>query len=395
MEAIAILFWLFVGLILYVHIGYPVIVVLLSRLRPEMQLSSNETPAVTLLIAAYNEEDVIAEKLENSLSLDYPVEKMQIVVAADGSDDRTVEIVQSYADRGVELSYRPERRGKMAAITNAMGKARGDVVVFSDANNLYSANVIRDLVAPFSVSAVGGVSGAKTIIKSESALGESEGFYWKYESIVKEAESRLDSCVAISGEVWALRRELFVPPPDGIINDDFFMGMQVIKQGKRLVYAPTARSYERVSPSAKDEMERRARVIAGRYQAMSLASKLLPKGKPLLNWQIISHKYLRVFIPFAMIGAFLCNLLLLVFPLDNSNHPGLHLSPPINLSLFVLQVLFYVLALIGNQFEKQHGIVGRILYIPTFLLNSNLAALIGFSRFVTGRQTVLWQRASR
>ena len=394
---VAKLFWFFVFSIFYTYAGYPFLVTLLARLRPDWmpiirsRAKQLPLPSVTLLIAAYNEEEVIAQKLENCLELDYPRDQLQILVAADGSDDRTPEMVRGFAGRGVELSYSPPRRGKMAAINRAVPLARGEIIVFSDANNLYAPDTLRELVVPFVDPSVGGVSGAKTIVKGDGSLGESEGLYWRYESFIKQQETRLGTCTGVAGEILAIRRHLFESPPDSIINDDFYMGMRLLKRGYRIVYAPKARSFERVSPSAQDEVTRRARIVAGRYQAISLAHELLP-AHPVVAWQVISHKFMRPLVPLAMIGALLTNLIAVVRPTDKQDQPLRHLAPPLNWLLLLLQVLFYTLASLPIE---RKGVLGKLLYLPTFLLNSNKAALMGLYRFITKRQSTLWKRVPR
>ncbi len=377
---IAGLFWFFAALIVYTYAGYPLALALLARLRSQKRNDAPITPTITLLIAAYNEEAAIAAKLENSLALDYPGDKLQILTAVDGSNDRTQEIVGQYAAQGVALSYSPARRGKMAAINRAMPQARGEIVVFSDANNMYAPNTLRELVKPFADPTVGAVSGAKSILRGDGVLADSEGLYWQYESAIKKLETQLGCCTGVAGEILAIRRDLFTPAPDKVINDDFFMAMQLIKQGHRVVYAPKARSFERVSASAQDEVARRARIVAGRYQAIGMAGRLLPWRYPLAVWQIVSHKFLRPLLPLAMIGALLTNLLAAL------------LSPSAGWTiLLLLQLAFYGLAWLGGRWEGG----SKLLYLPTFLVNSNLAALIGLQRYLTRRQTTLWQRVQR
>jgi biofilm PGA synthesis N-glycosyltransferase PgaC len=388
-----ILFWLCILAVFYVYAGYPLILGLLVKLFKHPVADSDVTPGVTLLIAAYNEEAVIAKKLENSLSLDYPRDRLQVLVAADGSDDRTVEIVQSFEKQGVELSFATGRRGKMSAINRAMEKARGEIVVFSDANNLYRPETLRQLVKPFADPQVGAVSGSKHVVGGDGSLGEAEGLYWKYESFIKRAESQLSSCTAFAGEIFALRRSLFMLPPAKVINDDFYMGLQVIRQGYRAIYRREAQSYEHVSETEKDEIERRTRIVAGRYQAISMSFSLLPFSQPMVVWQIISHKFLRPLVPFAMVGALLANLAALIWPYSAA--PSLlFLSAPYNWIIFILQILFYALALFGRN-RKGSGLGSKILYLPTYLVNSNLAALLGLLKYLTGKQTVIWKRATR
>jgi poly-beta-1,6-N-acetyl-D-glucosamine synthase len=389
---IAFIFWLSIFIIAYTYVGYPVLLYLLAKIRKNPVEYQNSEPVVTLLIAAYNEENYIRRKLENSLALDYPAEKLQILVVADGSSDRTAEIVESFQDRHVELCYQPQRQGKLAAIDRAMAFARGDIVLFSDANNTYEPDTVKELVIPFSDPTVGGVSGAKHIIKDDDALGKSEGMYWKYESFIKKQETRLGSCSGVSGEIFAIRRALYEPAPRFIINDDFYLAMRLLGRGYRIVYAPRARSFERVSFSKDDEIIRRKRINAGRYQALRHFRLIFPLNYPRLMWQVISHKVFRLLLPFAMIGAYLANLLAL-FPQLNGGRPSaLWLTFPFNWIFFILQSLFYVLALIGNL---SAGKPGKLVYLPTFLVNSNIASFQGFLQFVRGSETALWEKVKR
>ncbi|HUT24738.1 MAG TPA: glycosyltransferase family 2 protein [Sumerlaeia bacterium] len=392
---IGLLFWLFVAFILYTYAGYPLLIAILARLRPRPpRVDARLLPPVTLLIAAYNEEKVIARRIENALALDYPRESVQILVAADGSDDRTPEIVGTYAGRGVELSYEPQRRGKMAAINRAILRARGEIVVFSDANNLYRPDALRELVAPFQRPRVGVVSGAKHVAKDEDALSASEGLYWKYESFIKKCEARLGCCVAVAGEILAVRRDLFQAPPEAVICDDFFTAMMIVRQGYNVDYAQEAVSVERVSASAQDEVARRGRIIAGRYQAIALARRLLTWRRPAVAWQVVSHKFFRPFVPHALIGIFLVSLLAVIFPRESDGAGILALAFPYNWVFFAPQVLFYVWAVIGMRFERR-GSAWKLLYLPSYLVNSNLAAVIGGCRFLAGKHSVLWPKVAR
>jgi cellulose synthase/poly-beta-1,6-N-acetylglucosamine synthase-like glycosyltransferase len=388
------LFWLSVFFVIYVYVGYPLILTLFARLRRNPVEYPVFLPKVTLLIAAYNEQDVIATKLENALALDYPRENLQILVAADGSDDRTVEIVEGLESRGVELSYQPERHGKMAAINRAMSKARHEIVLFSDANNLYNQNTLRELVKPFSNARVGAVSGSKNIIGTGESLAKADSLYWRYESYIKVQETRLGSCTGVSGEILAVRNSLYQPPPDQVINDDFFIALGILRQGYRIVYRPYACSFERSSLTEKDESLRRSRIVAGRYQAMLMSAQLLPWRNPLLVWQIVSHKFLRPLVPLAMIVAFVANLVVLVAPPASSADEIFYLAQPFGLVMLILQLIFYGCAWLGNIL-KSRGAIGKVLYVPAFLVNSNLSAIRGLVAYFTGRQTSLWKRARR
>ena len=303
MKMFGLLFWLCVLLIGYVYAGYPLLVAFLARWKRNTPAYPIITPQVSILIAAYNEEGVIAGKIENTLALEYPEEYMQIVVAVDGSDDRTVEIVQSFEDRGVEMSYQSLRAGKAAAINRAIPLLKHEIVVFSDANNLYTKETLLELVRPFCDPKIGAVTGSKLILDDMDAHAKADGLYWRYESAIKKNETRLGSCTGVVGEILAFRKALYQPPPPGVINDDFFIGMSVLRQGYRLVYVPEARSYERSSLTEHDEAIRRSRIVAGRYQALLMANRLLPWRDPMLVWQIVSHKFMRPLVPLLMIAA--------------------------------------------------------------------------------------------
>jgi cellulose synthase/poly-beta-1,6-N-acetylglucosamine synthase-like glycosyltransferase len=348
-----------------------------------------------MLIAAYNEKNVIEDKIKNSLKIKYPNDKLQILVITDGSDDGTDQVVKSFENEGIKLLHQPERKGKMAAINRAMPHATGEIIVFSDANNFYKPDTIQKLVQPFVDPHVGAVSGSKTIEKGDGELGNSEGLYWKYESFIKKQESRVSSCTSVAGEILAIRKNLYSTPPNHIINDDFFSAMQTLRQGYKLVYAEDAKSTERISPSAKDEMIRRRRINAGRYQAISMSFRLLPKN-PILIWQIVSHKYLRPLVPFFMIIVFLLNLIAVLIPYQRPDS-WFYLSQPFGFILLILQIIFYLMAIIGMKIEKQQGNsrLRLLFYLPTFLVNSNFAALQGFFQFIKGGQGHLWQKVER
>ena len=389
-----ILFWFCVFLLFYTYAGYPLALAVLGRLFYRQVMVASITPDVALVVAAYNEEAVIAEKIKNCLNLNYPSEHLQIIVAADGSNDRTAEIVRSFSSPGVKLSYSPERLGKMAAVNRALLTVDQEIVIFSDANNMYKENTLRDLVKPFADVQVGGVTGSKQIYKKGDDLGKSDGLYWRYESFIKKQESRLGSCVGAVGEIFAIRRNLFIPPDEKIINDDFWIAMQIVRQGYRVIYVPEARSFEHASSSERDEIIRRTRIVAGRYQAIVSSFSFLPQFRPLYIWQMISHKYLRPLVPLLMIIALLTNLIAL------ATSPGLSASSLLNLTgiygwiFIIIQFLFYFTAWLGSWLKKR-GISIKFFYLPTFLFNSNWAALLGFIRFVTGKQTVVWQRVPR
>ena len=378
------IFWGSLAAIAYTYVGYPLLLGALAHLRPHHPVYRPSTPFVTLLIAAYNEQDTIAAKIDNSLALDYPADRLEIVVASDGSTDDTADIVASYASRGVVLRHSGERGGKTSAINRAMGAARGEIVVLSDANNLYDEGTLRAVVAPFVDPTVGAACGNKHIARGDGALGDSEGTYWKYEGWIKKQETRVGCTVAVLGEVFAIRRDLYQQVPENIINDDFYIAMRILKQGYRVVYAPEAISRERVSPTAEDEITRRTRMVAGLYQALVRPRELMPWKKPVVCWQLVSHKFMRPLVPLWMIAALAANVALVLQ--TGAAQPWF--------PLLAGQIAFYVVALIGLQYPAD-GRVSSALYLPTFLVSSNLAALLGLYRFSTGQQSTQWTRLRR
>jgi len=390
---LGVIFWLCIALVVYVYAGYPFIVFFFSRLFGKQVEMGEKLPYVTLLFSALNEEKIIAKKLENSLELDYPQTFLQILVVSDGSTDQTASIVSQYIDKGVEFMELSQRKGKLAALKSALPLVKGEVILFSDADNFYPAKALRETVKYFETASVGAISGGRNVIGGD-ALGNAEGMYWKYEEFIKKHESRLGSCVGVAGDLLAIRKNLYIPPPENVINDDFYNVLSILKQGYRVIYAPEARSFHPVAGSEKQEMGRRARMVAGRYQAIFSFWKNLPWNSPVAVWQIVSHKYLRPLVPLFMIGAFVVNAFSLVIQKNDTSWGWLFLWSPYNWIFFVLQIAFYLLAWIGLK-RKFPGFIGKLFYVPAFLVNSNWAALQGLYRFLTSRQTVFWKKADR
>jgi len=263
----------------------------------------------------------------------------------------------------------------------------GEIIIFSDANNMYDQDAIRKLIVPFSDRTVGATTGAKLIIQDGTELSSTEGIYWKYESWIKTNETILGTCTSSVGEILAIRRELYMPPPNNIINDDYYIVLDLIKRGFRVFYVPEARSFEYISATARDEMVRRSRMNTGKYQAIFMSYRLLPFDRPILLWQIISHKYCRAFLPFGFISALVTNLLIALPQKDVSSLPYAWI-------FMSIQSLFYAMAGLGS-FLKFPGFVGKLFYLPTYLVRSNLAILRGFYGFITRKQTNIWERVRR
>jgi biofilm PGA synthesis N-glycosyltransferase PgaC len=374
--------FVFAGLVFYVYVGYPALVTLLGSLvRFRTKARPDFIPHLSLVIAAYNEEDCIGKKLDNSLVLTYPKEKLQIIVVADGSEDRTAEIVCGYADRGVRLLHDPNRMGKSAALNRAVSECVGDVVVFSDANAMYDKGAVLALARHFADPTVGCVSGSKTVTKG--GVGQAESVYWRYESHIRKMETACGSTVGVVGEINAVRRSLFAPIASGVINDDAFLALHFLAAGRRVIYEPSAVSVEAPSASAADESLRRRRIIAGRYQLLfSRQTWKGLRGFPL--FALISHKFFRLLLPFFMLLAFVFNLLALL--LDGLQTPLLALS--------LAQLLSYGAAISGLS-PQAKAIRPRMVMVCSYILRSNIDALQGLAHYLAGQATPLWPKASR
>lgn len=263
-------FWMMLALVFYAYIGYPLTLFITVNLFPKPVAQQDITPEVSVLICAYNEDEVIEEKIINSLAIDYPPEKLKIVIASDGSDDRTNEIVQRYVKNHEQLILHayPDRGGKITVINRTVPKLESEIIVFSDANTMYQADAVRKLVRKFHDPGVGGVS-ADVILENDSTrFGEGESAYYRYERWIQKNESFTGSIVGADGGMYAIRRELFQAPSNNVILDDLVISMNVVAQGYRLVYDRLAVGYEKNTISSENEFMRRSRVVAGGVQVL-------------------------------------------------------------------------------------------------------------------------------
>lgn len=378
------LFWLFLCVFLYTYLGYPVLLWLFSFRLKKRSKHRSELPSVAVVIAAYNEQEVIAPKLLNTLQLHYPASKMKVVVVADGSTDRTTAIVKEFNE--VQLLFQPERNGKSAAINRAMEIVDAEVVVVTDANTFLSSGTLTELLAPFADERVGGVSGAKKVqaAGTVSAAGSGEGIYWRYESMLKELEASFYSVIGAAGELFAFRRVLFRPIPAEAITDDFYVSLSINLQGKTIAYTTRAAATEAASLSIQDEWNRKVRIAAGGFQSLLyFATALNPFLYPRLSFQFFSHRVLRWFITMpALLFIFFCNAWLVL------QRTGVGYD-----FLFVLQCFFYGLALAGFLFR--HSGTNRFLQLPFYFVMMHAALPVGAWRYMTGRQSAVWQKARR
>lgn len=392
MLIIQILFWLLIFVVFYAYVGYGIVLLMLVKLKrifknapsPTLAPSDEDLPDVTLLVAAYNEEDYIEEKIQNSLALHYPNQKLNFLFITDGSDDNTPNIVKKY--EAIQLMHEPARRGKIAAVERAMPFVETEIVVFTDANTMLNPDAIYNMVRHYADPKVGAIAGEKRIQVEEkdNASGAGEGFYWRYESKLKTWDSEWYSVVGAAGELFSIRKSLFEPVPSDTLIEDFYLTLSIAKKGYRVVYEPQAYALEGPSASVGDELKRKIRIAAGGIQAIVRLKGLLNVFKyGRLSFQYISHRVLRwTAAPIALPLILILNIMLAAT--GSIFYQG----------LLALQVLFYLLALAG-YFLAQRDLKVKIFFIPYYFCMMNYAVYRGMIRYAKGSQSVLWEKAKR
>jgi cellulose synthase/poly-beta-1,6-N-acetylglucosamine synthase-like glycosyltransferase len=377
------IFWGSVLLLLYSYAGYPALIAAWARLRPRPTLKRPILPRVTVLVVAHDEEAVVAERIANLRALDYPREKLQILIASDGSTDATVERAKTAAaPGGIEVIAFARRRGKPAVLHDLVERATGEIVVLGDARQRFEPQCLRSLVAAFADPAVGAVSGDLVWSRDgelETVVGQGVGAYRRYESRVRLWESRVDSSIGTTGAIYAVRRSLFPPIPPDTILDDVLVPMRIMKAGYRVLFDPGIRAFDRAPATAGEEFRRKARTLAGNYQLFSREAWMLVPGRNRLWLQTISHKVLRLLGPALLLMALAANLALL----ERSGFRWMLLA----------QAGFYGAAGLGGMLRSRRK-VSPIFSLPYAFCLANAAALVGALRFLGCRQQVTWQRAS-
>ena len=373
-------FWLALAALIYVYAGFPLLVVAVGWLRRQTVSKKPITPTMSLIVAAYNEEKNIEQRLENALELDYPEKSLEIIVASDGSTDRTEEIVEGYADWGVRLVRLP-RRGKIPALNAAVPHATGEILVFSDANSMYHRQALRKLARNFADPEVGGAAGntAYTIPEESESSSRGEDLYWNYDTWLKELESQSGSVVSAHGGMYAIRRELYQPIPDPAVTDDFAISTAVVEQGKRLVFEKEALSYEAAVPEAAREFRRRTRLMTRGMRGLLLRKRLLnPFRYGFYSVVLFSHKVLRRLLPVALLVLFACSA-------------ALGASGALYLIAAAGQAAFYSVAGAGYLLRRTRFGQQKYLYIPFFYCMANVAALVAVAKLIRGERIALWQ----
>lgn len=379
-----ILFWTSLGLTVYTYVLYPLLLIILDRLfKPQPFQTADDCPPVSLVIAAYNEEKVIEGRIRNCLSLDYPKDKLEIIVASDGSTDRTAEIAQKYAFDGVTLYAYPQRRGKVNVLNETVMKAKNGILVFSDANTMFTRPAVKKLVRYFADSRVGCVCGGLQFVNADgSYTGDLEGIYWRYETFLKKMEGKRGSLLGANGAIFAIRRELFQQVESDTIVEDFVMPMKILGMGYACVYAPEASAIEEAAHKIVHEKQRRIRIGAGDFQALFRLLYMLNPLKGFSALAFFSHKVLRWFAPFFLAIVFATNICLLP---DGRRY----------IVIFALQVLFYVFAWIGRTLANRKKNNYKIFSLCYYFVSMNVALFLGFLRFLKGQQSVKWNRTER
>ncbi len=376
--AAKVFFWTGAAALFYTYVGYPALVWALSRVRPRPVRRAACEPEVTVIITAYNEERDLAAKLENTLALDYPADKLEIIVASDCSSDRTDEIVRSFAARGVRLHRQAERLGKTAAQNAAVELARGEIILFSDATTLYRADVLRAIVPNFADSSVGCVAGKLVYVdRTDSAVGSGAKSYWGYETFLKTHESRACSLIGASGCLYAVRRSAYVPLYHEACSD-FIIATKMVEQGLRAIYEPAAVCEEETNRRADKELRMRVRVIAQTYTDLWRHRALLnPLRAGFYAVELLSHKVMRYLVPVFL-------LLILVSTALLAPRSWFFAA------LFAGQLLFYAAAALGWLTERA-GLRFKLLALPHYFVLANLASVIAFYKFARGERYARWE----
>lgn len=385
----------FVSLLIcvYTYLGYGIVAWILVKLkelltrtedRPELD-DIGDWPAVTLLIAAYNEADILQEKLENCFALDYPSERLHLLFVTDGSSDDSASLLA--AKDGIIHLHEPARNGKIAAVKRAMQYVNTEYVVFTDANTFLNKLSIKQLVSHFQNENIGAVAGEKRVRQKgdKAASGAGEGLYWRYESFLKVIDARLYSVVGAAGELYAIRTALFQPIPGDAILDDFEQTLKIAEAGYRVAYEPNAYAEEEPSADLQEELKRKVRICAGGFQAMSRLLPLLNIFQHgVLSFQYISHRVLRwTLAPLCLPIVLLSNIYL-----------AFHSEMWVYKILLILQIGFYLQAIVGYLLQDRK-IAIKGFFVPLYFCIMNYAVYAGFIRYMQNKQSVNWEKAKR
>jgi cellulose synthase/poly-beta-1,6-N-acetylglucosamine synthase-like glycosyltransferase len=365
---LSIVFWGSVAVVFYTFAGYAVLIGLLARLkRKTLRSGTQNAPTVSVVLVAFNEAERIRARIENLFDTIHPAEKLELIVYSDGSTDRTADILQSFPDKRVHAIISNQRSGKAKGLNASLAVAKGEIVVFCDARQKFNRSTIPNLVRNFADSKFGAVSGNYSIEGSDSSVGGGVDAYWRLEKFIRNAEAKWDSSIGCTGAIYAIRRELFRPLPGDVLLDDVVIPMSIAEQGFRIGFDDDAVSVDPMNIEASRENRRKKRTLAGNFQMLFRFPHWLLPWKNRLWWQLISHKYLRIFAPFFLTAMFVANALLI--------------DQPLYRVLFAGQVLFYALATAGLVFQS---LKLRLISIPTGFFFLNLMTVGGLWNYLRG-----------
>ena len=391
MLTLKVLFWICLILVFYTYLGYGMLLWLLVSIKrliygkPKKQElpTDDELPEVTLMICAYNEQDIVESKMENTHQIDYP--KLKVVWVTDGSNDQTNDYLAKYHD--VEVIFSPERRGKTAALNHGLALVQSELVVMTDANTMLNPESIQEIVRCFMDPKVACVAGEKRVAARHEgqAAAESEGLYWKYESTLKRWDGELYSTMGAAGELCAIRRSLYEPMPENALLDDFVMSLRMVDKGYKIAYTSEAYAMEYGSANLEEESKRKRRIAAGGLQSIWwLRNMLNPLHQPVVAFQFISHRVLRWSItPIALLLLIPLNVLLVFLK-----------AGAVYNWIWVLQILFYIAAFLGYLLERK-GKKNKFLYIPYYFLFMNLNVFKGMAYLKSHKSSGAWEKAKR
>ncbi|HEV8335075.1 MAG TPA: glycosyltransferase family 2 protein [Candidatus Polarisedimenticolia bacterium] len=378
------LFWGCAGMTAYSYAGYPVLLTLWTSLRgetPEDEAPGDRPlPRLSLIVPAYNEEQVIARKIRNSLELDYPEALLEIVVVSDGSSDATESVARAAAGGRVRLVFLENRRGKTACLNAVLPDLRGEILVFTDANAYFRADALRNLVRRFQDPRIGCVMGQLEYFREgplNASLGE--GLYWRYENFIKDRESRLGSTIVGNGAIYAMRRVLCAPLPERV-EADVANPLLALRGGYRVVFERAARCQERAASTVREEFCRKTRIITNQITTYLHGARCFSPLPAMAWFQIISHKVLRWMVPLFLTGIFVACL---------AGGGG-----PFWSSLLGLQALFYAMALAGWILESRGRALPKQIFLPYYFCAVNAASVKGIADFLRGRHPVVWEKAA-
>ena len=393
MLTLKILFWLCLFIVFYTYLGYGILLYLIIRLKRLVKgkpqtiamPTDDALPTMTLMICAYNEQDIVAEKMQNTRALDYPKDKFRVMWVTDGSNDRTNELLAAYPE--VDIVFSPERRGKTAALKHGLCEVKTQYVAFTDANTMINPGAMKEIARQFTDKTVGCVSGEKRVAARQEGemAAEGEGLYWRYESTLKKWDSELYSTMGAAGELYAMDPTLCRDVPDNALLDDFMMSMYVVDEGHRIAYAPDAYALEYGSADIHEESKRKRRIAAGGLQSVWWLRRMLnPFRQPTVAFQYISHRVLRWTVtPFAMIILLLSNIALVALGADT-----------FFTIVLILQLLFYLAALLGYLLNER-GHKNKLLFTAYYFVFMNLNVFRGMTYLKSHSNSGTWEKAKR